>query len=43
MEKTIKYALKEAYNNGYQDGLKVLRNAEKRFEEILKQVRNDSN
>jgi hypothetical protein len=42
MEKTIDYALKEAYNNGYQDGLKVLRNAEERFKEILKLVRNDN-
>ena len=40
MEKTLEFALKEAYDAGYQDGVSiVVKAAEEDFKEILNQVR----
>jgi hypothetical protein len=41
MEKTIEFALKEAYGVGYEDGISsVVKAAEEDFKTILEQVRN---
>ena len=42
MEKTIEYALKEAYDTGYEDGIaSVVKAAEEDMKLLLNQVKND--
>ncbi len=41
MEKTIEYALKEAYNTGFEDGVtSVVKAAEEDMKQLLNQVKN---
>jgi hypothetical protein len=41
MEKTMEYALKEAYNTGFEDGVtSVVKAAEEDMKQLLNQVKN---